>query len=163
MALASLVFYGAIFFGLIMWLLTSLVGIEEESARRIGWFASPVILAFSFYFYLNWLTSSLSSYWLSIEEDNLRVKGRNGWRVLDVELPVSAVKKIYIGHYANTSEKFASGHGAVQDQIGSRLTFFPVYGKPFNLDFAAKAFDNNSLYEFLLFAKSKGIEINLSV
>ena len=163
LALVSLIIYGAIFLGIIVWLLTSFAGFEEALARDIGWIASPILLSFSFYIYLRNLTSSLSSYWLSIEGETLRVRGKNGWRLLNTELPVRAVKKIYIGQYANAAEKLASGHGAIQDQVESRLTFFPESGKPFRLDFATKAFDNNSLYEFLLFAKSKGIDINICV
>lgn len=163
LAIVALVFYGAIFVVLIMWLLTSFVGTEEALARQIGWVIGSILLIVSAYAYLNWLTSSLSSYWLSIEKDKLRVKGKNGWKTLDTEVPVSSVERIYIGQNANAAEKLASGHGAIRDQIDSRLTFFPISGEPFKLDFAAKAFDNNSLYEFLLFAKSKGIDTNVSV
>jgi hypothetical protein len=163
LALASLVFYGALFVVLIMLLLTNFVGVEEKLARQIGWGLGSILLALSSYVYLSRLTSSLSSYWLSIENDKLKVRGKNGWRSLDTEIPVSTIEKIYIGQNANAAEKLSSGHGAIRDQVDSRLTFFPISGKPFKLDFAAKAFDNNSLYEFLLFAKSKGIETNVSV
>lgn len=163
LALASLVFYGAIFIVLIMWLLTDFARLEETLARQIGWGVGAILLVLSGYAYISKLTNSLSSYWLSIENDKLRVRGKNGWRSLDTEIPVSAIGKIYIGQNANAAENLSSGHGAMRDQVDSRLTFFPLSGKPFKLDFAAKAFDNNSLYEFLLFAKSKGIETNVSV
>lgn len=163
LALVSLVFYGVIFVFLIMWVLKDIAGIDVILARQISWVVGSILLALTGYIYLRWLTSSLSSYWLAIENDTLSVRGKNGWRSLNTELPVSAIDKIYIGQSAAAIEKLTSGHGAIQDQIDSRLTFFPKSGKPFKLDFAAKAFDNNSLYEFLLFAKSKGIETNVSV
>ncbi|MCQ3829374.1 hypothetical protein HXX02_07940, partial [Microbulbifer elongatus] len=113
--------------------------------------------------YLNWLTRSLSSYQLSIANEKLRVKGKSGWRSLDTEVPLSTIREINIGQFENAAEELSAGHGAIQGQVASRLNFIPVSGKPFNLDFAAKAFDNESLYEFLVFAKSKGIQTNVRV
>ena len=163
LALVSAVFYCVIFVVLIMWLLKSFMGIDEVLARQISWVVGSILLVLSGYFYLRWLTSSLSSYRLAIENDTLKVSGKNGWRSLNAELPVSALEKILLGQNAQAIEKLSDGHGAIRDQIDSRLTFFPKTGKPFKLDFAAKAFDSMSLYEFLVFAKSKGIEINESV
>lgn len=163
LALVAIVCYGMIFTGLIMWLLTKFAEIEQDLARQIGLPLGGVILIVSLYLYFNWLTKSLSSYRLSIEGENLLVKGIAGWSTLDKEVPISAIQKIYIGANANSLEKLSSGHGAVNDQVASRLTFFPNTGKSFKLDFAAKAFDNQSLYEFLIFIKSKGVETNVSV
>lgn len=163
LALVSLVFYGAIFVFIIMWLLKNFAGIDEVLARQISWIAGSILLILAGYFYLRWLTNSLSSYWLEIEKDTLKVRGKSGWRSLNIELPVSAIDKIYIGQNVAAIEKLSSGHSVIRDQIDSRLTFFPKSGQPFKLDFAAKAFDNNSLYEFMIFAKSKGIETNVRV
>tara|TARA_R110002072_G_C7827534_1_gene523870 strand:+ start:425 stop:976 length:552 start_codon:yes stop_codon:yes gene_type:complete len=162
-ALVSLVIYGLLFVFLIMWLLMNIVGFDEALARQVGWVIGVILLALSSYAYLSWLTNSLSSYCLSIENDELRVKGKAGWNRVDTELPVNEIEKIYIGQNANAAEKLSSGHGVIRDQVDSRLTFFPTKGKPFKLDFAAKAFDNDSLYDFLVFAQSKGIETNVSV
>jgi len=162
LALAALVFYGVLFMFLVMWFLANVAGFEEALARQASWVVGASILTISVYAYLRWLTSSLSSYWLSIESDKLRVRGKNGWRSLDAEVSVDAIEKIYLGQSSDVTEKLASGHGAIRDQADSRLTFFPKSGEPFNLDFAAKAFDNRSLYEFLMLAKKKGIETNVS-
>lgn len=163
LALLSLVFYGMIFALLVMYLITNVFGVEEILARQIGWVIGSGLLVLSGYFYLSWLTKSLSSYQLSIINETLRVKGKAGWKSLDIEIPVSTIGEINIGQSANTAEKLSAGHGAIQDQVASRLNFIPVSGKPFKLDFAAKAFDNESLYEFLVFAKSKGIQTNVRV
>ena len=146
-----------------MYLLTNIFGIEEILARKMGWFIGGGLLVLSGYLYINWLTNSLSSYQLSVFNDTLRVKGKTGWKSLDIEIPVSSIREINIGQSANMAEKLSAGHGAIQDQVDSRLNFIPLTGKPFKLDFASKAFDNESLYEFLVFAKSKGIQTNLSV
>ena len=163
LALMSLGFYGAIFILLVMCSLSNIFGVEETTARQIGWVVGSVLLVFSGYLYLNWITTSLSSYQLSIENDRLKVKGKAGWKSLDIDVPVSAIQEINIGQSANTVEKVSAGHRAVRDQVSSRLNFIPVSGKPFKLNFAAKAFDNESLFEFLLLAKSKGIKTNASV
>ncbi len=163
LALVSLVFYGMIFVLLVMYLLKNVFGIEENLAREVGWVIGSGLLLLSSYLYLNWLTSSLSSYKLSITNEKLRVKGKAGWRSLDIEIPVSTIREINIGQSANMAEKISAGHGAIQDQVASRLNFIPVSGNPFKLDFAAKAFDNESLYEFLVFAKILGIQTNVRV
>ena len=163
LALVSLVFYGMIFVLLVMYLLTNIFSIEETLARQIGWVIGGGLLMLSCYLYINWLTKSLSSYQLSIINDTLRVKGKAGWKSLNIEIPVSSIQEINIGQSTNMAEKLSAGHGAIQDQVASRLNFIPLSGKPFKLDFAAKAFDNESLYEFLVFAKSKGIQTNVSV
>lgn len=163
LALVSLVFYGMIFVLLVMYLLTNLSGIEETSARQIGWVIGVMLLVFSAYLYLRWLTNSLSSYQLSITDETLKVRGKAGWKSLDIEVPINTIQEINIGQSANMAEKLSAGHGAIQDQVASRLNFIPTSGMPFKLDFAAKAFDNESLYEFLVFAKSKGIQTNVSV
>ena len=163
LALAAIVFYGMIFTGLIMWLLTKFAGIEQELARQIGLSIGGVLLIVCLFLYFNWLTKSLSSYRLAIEGENLLVKGIAGWSTLDKEVPINTIQKIYIGANANSLEKLSSGYGAVNDQVASRLTFFPCVGKSFKLDFAAKAFDNESLYNFLVSIKSKGVETNVSV
>lgn len=157
------VFYGMIFVLAVMFLLTNVFGVEERLARQIGWVIGGGLLVFSAYLYINWLTKSLSSYHLSIGDNILRVRGKAGWKSLDVEIPVNTIREINIGQSANMAEKLSAGHGAIQDQVASRLNFIPVSDKPFKLDFAAKAFDNESLYEFLVFAKSKGIQTNVSV
>ncbi|WP_045858710.1 hypothetical protein [Teredinibacter purpureus] len=163
LALVAIVFYGMIFTGLIMWLLTKFAGIEQELARQIGLPVGGVLLVASLFLYFNWLTKSLSSFHLAIEGDNLLVKGIAGWSTLDKEVPINTIKKIYIGANANSLEKLSSGHGAINDQVASRLTFFPYTGKTFKLDFAAKAFNNESLYKFLVAIKGKGVETNVSV
>ena len=163
LALVSLVFYGMIFVLVVMYLLSNLFGVEETLARQIGWVIGGGLMIFSAYLYINWITKSLSSYHLSIGNNTLRVKGKAGWKSLDFEAPINTIGEINIGQSANMAEKLSAGHGAIQDQVASRLNFIPVSGKPFKLDFAAKAFDNESLYEFLVFAKSKGIQTNISV
>jgi len=163
LALVSLVFYGMIFVVLVMYIMTNLFGIEEASARQIGWLIGSVLLAFLAYLYLKWLLKSLSSYRLSVSGEMLKVKGKAGWKSLDVEIPVHAVQKITIGESENAAEQLLSGYGAICDQVASRLVFTPVSGKSFKLDFAAKAFNNESLYEFLLFVRSRGIQTNVSV
>lgn len=163
LALAAIVFYGMIFVVLIMWLLTNFVGIEQDLARQIGLLISGVLLVVCLFLYLNRLTKSLSSYRLAVEGENLLVKGITGWRSLDKEVPINTIQKIYIGTNPIFLEKLSSGHGAIKDQVASRLTFFPSAGKSFQLDFATKAFDNESLYRFLVSVKSKGVETNVSI
>ncbi len=163
LAVFSLVFYGMIFAFLFMYLLSNVFSIEETLARQIGWMIGGGLLVISGYLYLNWLTKSLSSYQLSIVNETLKVRGINGWKSINIEVPVSTIQEINIGQNANMAEKLSSGHGAIKDQVASRLNFVPLAGKPFKLDFAAKAFDNESLYDFLVFAKSKGIQTNVSV
>jgi len=163
LALVSLVFYGMIFVLLVMYLLSNVFGVEEPLARHIGWVVGGGLLVLSGYLYLSWLTKSLSSYQLSISNDALKVKGKAGWKSIDIEIPVNTIQEINIGQRANMAEKLSAGDGAIQDQVASRLNFIPISGKPFKLDFAAKAFDNESLYDFLVFAKSKGIQTNVSV
>jgi len=163
LALVSLVFYGMIFVLLVMYLLSNVFGVEESLARHISWVVGGGLLVLSGYLYLSWLTKSLSSYQLSISNDTLKVKGKAGWKSIDIEIPVNTIQEINIGQRANIAEKLSAGHGAIQDQVASRLNFIPISGKPFKLDFAAKAFDNESLYDFLVFAKSKGIQTNVSV
>ena len=163
LALVAVVFYGMIFTGLIIWLLTDFAGIEQELARQVGLPVGGALLIASLIIYLRWLTKSLSSYHLAIEGDNLLVKGIAGWSSLDKEVPINTIQKIYIGASANSLEKLSSGHGAINDQVVSRLTFFPSVGKSFKLDFATKAFDNESLYKFLIAINSKGVETNVSV
>ena len=92
--------------------------------------------------------SQALSYRLEVEDDSIIVKGISGWSSLNKSVPISAIEKIYLGVSANTIEKLSSGHGAVNDQIASRVTFFPSAGKSFKLDFSTKAFENESLCEF---------------
>lgn len=91
LALVSAVFYCVIFVVLIMWLLKSFMGIDEVLARQISWVVGSILLVLSGYFYLRWLTNSLSSYTLAIENDTLKVSGKNGWRSVNTKLPVSAI------------------------------------------------------------------------
>lgn len=163
LALSCFVFYGMIFVFVAMYLLSNVFGLEEALARKIGWVTGAGFLLLSGHMYIKWLTKSLSSYHLSIGDSTLRVRGKAGWKSLDVEVPITEIKEINIGQSANISEKLSAGHGVIQDQVASRLNFIPGTGKPFKLDFAAKAFDNESLYEFLVFAKSKGIQTNVGV
>ncbi|MCJ8351500.1 hypothetical protein [Moritella sp.] len=163
LALFCVVFYGMIFVLVIMYLLSNVLSIEEVLARQIGWVIGGALLVFLGYLYINWLTKSLSSYHLSISNSTLRVKGKTGWKSLDIEVPLNTIREINIGQSASMAEKLSGGHGAIQDQVASRLSFIPSSGKPFKLDFAAKAFDNESLFEFLIFAKSKGLQTNVSV
>ena len=163
LALVAIAFYGMIFTGLIMWLLTNFAGIEQELARLIGLPIGGVLLVVCLFLYFNWLTKLLSSYRLAIEGDNLLVKGIAGWSTFDKEVPINTIQKIHIGESANSLEKLSPGHGAINDQVASRLTFFPSVGKSFKLDFAAKAFDNESLYNFLVAIKGKGVKTNVSV
>ena len=163
LVLVSLGLYGMMFGALVMYLLADVFGIEETLARKIGWLIGGGLLVLSSYLYLSWLTKTLSSYQLSITNETLRVKGKAGRKSLDVEIPVSTISEINIGQSANTLEKLSAGHGYIEDQVASRLNFIPASGKQFKLDFATKAFDNESLYEFLVFAKSKGIQTNVSV
>jgi hypothetical protein len=146
-----------------MYLLSNVFGIEETVARQIGWAIGSGLLVLSGYLYLSWLTKSLSSYHLAITNETLKVRGKAGWKSLNIEVPVSTIQEINIGQSANMAEKLSAGHGAIQDQVASRLNFIPILGKPFKLDFTAKAFDNESLYDCPIFAKNKGIQTNVSV
>ena len=129
LALLATVFYGMIFTGLVMWLFTNFAGIEQELARKISLPIGGVLLVVCLFLYFNWLTKSLFSYRLALEGDNLLIKGIAGWSTLDKAIPISSIQKIYIGENANSLEKLSSGHGAINDQVASRLTFFPSEGK----------------------------------
>lgn len=159
----SIAFYGIIFVGIFIWLLTNYFGISQEYSEIIGWTAGGVFSVLGLYIYLMWLTSSLSSYKLSIINDDLSIKGKSGWRSIDLKVRIESIKRVCIGQSQNIFERASSNNRFVADQISSRVTFFPVSGRPFKLDFAAKAFDNRSLYDFLLLIKAKGIEVNINV
>ncbi|MBA4719799.1 MAG: hypothetical protein H2067_01635 [Alcanivorax sp.] len=160
-AVVSLIFYGTIFIALSIWVLKDMFGIEEALAQKTGWATGIALLSFSTYILLKWQVNKLASYHLSITNEILKVKGITGWRSLDIEVPTNTIREINIGQSSSIAEELLSGYGTLKDQTASRLNFFPASGKPFNLEFAAKAFNNESLYEFLTFAKSKGIKTNI--
>ncbi len=153
-----------LFLGLfVIWVLKKFIGLDDELARQISLPLSGVVVISAIYLYLNWFVKSLSSYRLAIEADFLHVSGRSGWRSLDRKVQVGEIQKIYVGGVASSREKAASEYWIVQDQIMSRLTFFPYHSESFKLDFAVKAFDNASLREFLIAMKEKGCETNVPV
>ncbi len=159
---ASVIFYGFFIAGAVIWLIIQLTGMEATHARQIVLMLGLVLLLLGVYAYLNWLTKALSSYRLAVENENLVVKGISGWKSIDLKLPIRAIQKIHIGETSSMTEKISLNHYAVEDQINARLTFFPKDGKTFKLDFASKAFDNESLFDFLVFIQSKGIDTNIS-
>jgi len=161
-AVGAAIFYWMFFGIFVIWILTKFCGLDEDFARQIGLLISGVMLVAATFAYLNWFTKRLSSYRLAIEGEILYVKGISGWGSVDKEVEISNIQKIFVGGCDNSMEKL-SGHGAVRDQVASRLTFFPYVGKSFKLDFATKAFDNESLMEFLEAIKRKGCETNVSV
>ncbi|MCV6623234.1 MAG: hypothetical protein OIF51_15945 [Cellvibrionaceae bacterium] len=163
LALVAVVFYGMIFAFAAMYLLSGVFGVEETLARQAGWIIGVGLALFSAYFYLDWLTRSLSAYRLSIIDETLSVRGMDGWKSLNIAVAVGTIREINVGQSANEVGKLSSAHGAVRDQIASRLIFIPVSGKPFKLDFATKAFESQSLYNFLIFAQSKGVQTNVCV
>ena len=163
LALGATVFYGMLFIFIIKRLLTEFIDISQELAGEVGLLFGVVVLVTCLYLYLNWITKSLSSYRLAIRGEILLVKGISGWKTLDKEVPINSIQKIYIGANASTVEKLSSGHNAVSEQVASRLVFFTREGKSFKLDFAAKAFDNKSLFDFLVTIKRNGIDTNVGV
>jgi len=148
LALACAVFYGVLLVSLANWLLENYFVLGEVQIRQFALILGVAVLILGIYGYITWITYSLSSYGLKIDGDKLFVKGKNGWRSLDVVLPINTIKKIYYGQNVGGVEQ---------------LTFFAESEKSFKLDFVANAFDKESLYEFLVFAKSVGIDTNVSV
>ncbi|MDO8826198.1 hypothetical protein [Methylophaga sp.] len=163
--LFSVFFYGVVIFIPIVLFLEQIIGLENELATQLSYLTSGLLILIGGYFYLNSLTNSLSSYNLSIENDNLIIEGRSGWKSISTKVSLSNIEKIYLGKSSHNFERLAFGAGSrqVKDQVASRLTFFPINQKPIKLDFATKAFDGESLYDFLVFLKSNGIETNVGV
>jgi len=162
-AMTAIIFYGFLFVGIVMWILMNFY--DEESAMIIAIPVGTVLLLISIYIYLRALINSLSSYKLSINDENILIKGKAGWGGLDKVMPLSEIRRISLGNVATALEElsFLSQYrGAIKNQVASRLTFYPSEGKPFKLQFAANAFDEQSLYEFLVLIKDKGIETNVS-
>ena len=157
--IAGSIFYYVIFVGIIMWLLINFLGIEKEQARILALYIGAIILILFLFLYLIWVVNSLSSYELSINNDILYIKGKNGWRSINTKTPINSIEKISLGGNPNVSEKLSFNNRAIQDQVASKLTFFPIYGKPFKLNYATKAFDNRSLYDFLKLLQNKGVDI----
>ena len=157
----SSIFYYVVFVGIIMWLLINFLGIDKEQARTIALYVGGIVLILFLLLYLMWVANSLSSYELSIDNDILHIKGKNGWRSIDTKMSISSIQKISLGGNHRLSEKLSFNNRAIQDQVASRLTFFPINGKPFKLNFATKAFDKRSLYDFLKLLQSKGVDIEI--
>lgn len=161
-ALASAFFYGPIFVLIVMWQLTNYTGVIEEQARHIDWVVGQAFLLFWIYAYLNCLTKSLYSYMLSIENGNPLARGKTGWKSLYLKIPINTMQKRHIGQNATRHENMPFDQGAIQDQVSSWLTFFSIARKSFKSDFSANALDNEFLYAFLVFLKSKSIETNVN-
>ncbi|WP_297811362.1 hypothetical protein [uncultured Methylophaga sp.] len=163
----SAFFYGAVLFFIVMIFLKESFGMNEQLATQLSFLISGLLVLIGAYFYINGITKSLASYNLSIIDNNLFVKGKSGWKSIDYQHPLSKIKKVSLGE-AHIIEKAAItipnlGSLQVKDQAASRLTFTHEDGQKFKLDFATKAFDGESLYDFLVFIKSKGIETNVAV
>ncbi|MCW7551594.1 hypothetical protein NX722_02820 [Endozoicomonas gorgoniicola] len=161
LTLVTIPFYFIFFTGGMMWLLQTLTAIGEEEIKKIALLFGVSFIFIGGFGYINWLTKSLSSYKLSLKNDVLAVCGKSGWGKLNIKIPANTVKEINLGQKANTLEKLSSGNGLIQDQVSSRLTFLKTDGSSFKLDFASKAFDIESLCEFLIFIKSKDIDSNI--
>ncbi len=156
--LAASVFYTVLLICLIGWLL-DVAEIEAQLAQQIIRIAGGIFIVLAPCLYLWKLLNSLSAYQLSIEQDKIKIKGKSGWKSLDTALPISSIERIDVIN--NTGKSLIYKGKPIEDAIDSKLIFFPKTDKPFKLELVTKAFDNQSLYEFLLFAKTKGIEINL--
>ena len=145
-----------------MWILTKFIGLSPHQAVPVGASASVLILVVSVWAYISWIASSLSSYRLVLEGDNLLVRGRGGWRKIDRIMPISSIQKVVVGN-PNVMERMYLGNRIIFDQVSSRLTFFPKVGKPFRVDFAVKAFENESLNEFFASIEARGVEVESGV
>ncbi len=123
LALVALVFYGALFVGLIMLVLTKFAGLEQEVARLIGLPIAGVLLLISIYSYLNWLTKSLSSYRLAVEGDSLVVKGKAGWGSLNKVVQLAQFKKYVLVKVLIRWRSYLQGTERLEIKLlhGSRL------------------------------------------
>lgn len=162
LALGAALLYCALFGVIIMWLSQNYFGFTEVESRSFALPCSAVLVLIGIGFYLNWITSMLSSFELEIDDEILIVKGKGGWKTIDTKLPINEIKGIYIGNNPNTLEKL-SGHGVIEDQVASRLTVACNSSPNFYIDFALKAFDHDSLLLFFKAIISKGIDTNVNV
>lgn len=162
LAIGAALFYCALFGVAIMWIFQNYFGFTEVESRSLALPSSAVLVLLGTCFYLNWVTSMLSSFELEIDDEILIVKGKGGWKTIDKRLPFNEIKGIYIGNNPNNLEKL-SGHGVIKDQVASRLTVATNSSQNFKIDFALKAFDHDSLLLFFKAIISRGVDTNVSV
>jgi hypothetical protein len=162
----SAFFYGAIIFLGTLTLFNQFTDINSELATYISYAFTALLVVIGTYFYLKGISNSLSSYNLSIKNENISIKGKNGWKTVNTEIPLNKVQKVSLGKSSNILEKISFvptvGSHLVKDTVASRLTFFLEEQRTIKLDFATKAFDGESLYEFLVHLKTQGIKTNVS-
>jgi hypothetical protein len=164
--LFSALFYGAILFLATLTLFNAFTEIDNELATQLSYAMSALLVVIGTYFYLKGISNSLSSYKLSIQNGSISIKGRSGWKTVNTEIPLNKIQKISLGKSSNIVEKIAFfpniGSRQIKDQVASRLTFFLEEEKPIKLDFATKAFDGESLYDFFVHLNDQGIKTNVT-
>lgn len=162
MLLVALLLYGVVFVGFTVWLLMQPLGMAPALAQQLGLIIGAVLLTGGFYLYVQWLLGSLAAYELSLNGQQLRVRGISGRGSIDNTLPLGELKKVHIGTRTHTMEKPSSGQRGANSKGAARMMFVLDDGHYFKLDYAANAFDNQSLYDFLSHLKRKGVDINIS-
>lgn len=158
--LIALLFYCAIIKTAISFVLVEYTFNAPEIADSLGWTASFFIMLPLFYIYIVYTVKSLKEYELSINNGEVRVKGKDGWKNINKVIPIEEIDGIYLGDISYDPGWLLGAQGVIRDQKSSLLTFISKKGKRFELDLSTKAFEKKSLLDFLSLIKEQGVKTN---
>lgn len=159
--LASFFFYTLIISSIVDWAFIEFFGFKKEKISNLSWIGSTVILLFLFLFLFRRLSYSLSKYVLAYKDDFILIKGISGWKSINLKLPIKEIKKISLGSDGFSITRLADFHAVVREQSQARLWVTMKNGSSYKLDYAAAAFSDKSLYDFMVFLSQKGIKTNI--
>ena len=160
-AVMSFALYFLLSWFVMTWLLENYGGLDVSMAKKAGGIGSALLSVLLAALYLSWLGKRILTYRLAIDNDELLLRGKSGWKSIDRAVPLSTIQKMTVGESQNFSEKLSRSRGLVKDPLAYRLTFYSSSGEIFHLDFAARVFDDDSFHEFWQSVKDRGIETNV--
>jgi hypothetical protein len=157
----SIAFYGLFFFLLLKALLLNIIELEESFSYTASLVLSSTLVVVVTIIAFRKLIDVVSSYQLSVVGGIIFIKGRNGKDKLDEELALESIKGIAFD--TDSLEKLKPKFGILKDLAASRITFYRNKNDSVCLDFGTKAFQKDSLRDFLIFVKEYGVQNNVGV
>ena len=122
---------------IVSWLILNAILGYSDAYRYdeiVGSFMFSLLLGAYFYFLINIYRRSS----LKIDDDDIVVRGRSGWKVLDESIPLKKLKSIRLGRY---------------------VEFTLSCGKTLKCEGAYILFEQQSLMEFLNTIEAKGVSV----
>ena len=118
--------------------------LENPSALSLLLLLSFVVTIVLSAYYIRWLKSSYLRYKLEIVDDELILKGNEGWKKIEKIISIHEVSRICIGDPSDTTKKLPIEF----NPLSNRITVITQNGQSFPLEMAAKIFVEKSLVDF---------------